>query len=144
MIKYLLIAVFTFVIPLSAETLSPAETQTTTSNPYHIYQSGTPETIKGKVIGINRLHIPGTSIVIIRVTLQTDNGARQVHIGPAKFLDILNFQVNRGDEIEVTGSHVTAGKNSVLFAAEINKEGTLYKLRDKETGAPLIPEDEQK
>lgn len=146
MIKYFLIAVFSFLMPLCAETAAaPAATEQTTPNPYQIYQSGKPETIKGKVISINRLHIPGSnSIVIIRATIQTDKGFRQVHLGPEKFLEKLNLKVNRGDEIEVTGSHVSAGKNSVIFAAEINKDGTVFKLRDKETGEPLIPVDEQK
>lgn len=108
------------------------------------YQSGKQETVKGTVLDVNTTQLPGKEIKLVHLTLQTDKGPVKVRLGPEKFLDKSNLKINKGDAIEVTGSNITVGNRSVVIAAEVNKGGTIVKLRDKATGALLIPGMEDK
>ena len=64
------------------------------------------------------------------LTLDTDAGTFDVHVGPSAFLAEKGFALAMGDQIEVTGSKVKYGAADALIAREVKKGGKVLTLRD--------------
>jgi hypothetical protein len=64
------------------------------------------------------------------LTLETDVGTADVHVGPSTFLAEKEFVFAKGDQIEVIGSKVKYGDADALIAREIKKDGKVLTLRD--------------
>ncbi len=65
------------------------------------------------------------------VTVKTDAGPTEVHLGPTTFLTKHELSFAKGDKIEVTGSKVKSGDTSFVIAREVKKGDKTVTLRDK-------------
>jgi DNA/RNA endonuclease YhcR with UshA esterase domain len=70
------------------------------------------------------------------LTLKTEAGTFDVHLGPASFLKEEGFSFEKGDEVEVKGSRVAYQKGEAIIAREVKKGDKTLKLRD-EKGYPV-------
>ena len=101
------------------------------------YDPQTVQTITGKVTAVDRLASgKGSASGWRRVTLQTDQEAIPVILGPAWYLEQQKVTVNPGDALEVRGSRITVEERPCLIAAEVKRGGKSLKLRDKD-GLPV-------
>lgn len=64
------------------------------------------------------------------LTLDTDAGAIDVHLGPSTFLADKEFTFAKGDQIEVIGSKIKYQDADALIAREVKKAGKVLTLRD--------------
>jgi hypothetical protein len=71
----------------------------------------------------------------IHLTLKADEGAYDVHVGPASYISAQQFAFAKGDSVEVIGSKTNVGGTEVLIARQITKDGKTLTLRD-ERGFP--------
>ena len=71
-----------------------------------------------------------------QLLVKTDTTTLQVHLGPTAFLDEQKMEIEKGDVLNVTGSHVAAGASKIVLAREIRKGNSVWMLRDV-TGQPL-------
>jgi DNA/RNA endonuclease YhcR with UshA esterase domain len=64
------------------------------------------------------------------LTLDTDAGTFDVHVGPSVFLTEKGFTFAKGDQIEVTGSKVKYEAADALIARVVKKGDKVLTLRD--------------
>lgn len=141
MIKMIYLALFTLLLAQA-----PAVEQQTVehhSKSSLLYKAGTPATITGTVTHFEKIQIPGISMQVELLMVQTDKGLVSVLLGPERSLDQFNMKLDKGQTVEVTGSLLTTGNHSMVIAAEINQNGNIVKLRDKDTGEPILPVPQQ-
>jgi len=69
------------------------------------------------------------------LTVKTDAGTFDVHLGPADFVAGQQFAFAKGDKIEVTGSKVNMQGTDVILAREVKKDGRTLVLRNAQ-GVP--------
>ncbi len=95
------------------------------------YDPKTVTTVSGTVAKVTQQTGPrgwaGTHL-----TLQTKDGALDVHLGPTSFISQQGFQFAEGDQIEVTGSKVTYQNAPAIIAREVKKDGKVLTLRDEQ------------
>ncbi len=72
----------------------------------------------------------------IHLLLKTSATTLDVHLGPKAFLKEKGFSVDKGDQVEVTGSKVTLKSGEALIARKIKKGDTTLILRN-EQGVPM-------
>ncbi len=108
--------------PILAQTKTPAK-----SSP--MYDPATEVTMNGSVEGVNQLKGPG-GWAGTHLTLKSDTGTIDVHLGPSWFLTQNKVSLKKGDQIEVTGSKVKFNNNDALIARELKKDGTTITLRN--------------
>ena len=119
-----LTAVFLMVAawPVLAQTKAPAK-----AGP--MYDPATEVTMNGTVEAVNQLKGPrgwaGTHL-----SLKTDTGTIDVHVGPSWFLTQNKVSLDKGDQIEVTGSKVKFDDKDAVIARELKKDGTTITLRN--------------
>lgn len=70
------------------------------------------------------------------LTLKTDQGTFDVHVGPSSYISSQQFAFAKGDTIEVVGSKMKVNGQDALLARQITKEGKVLSLRN-EQGLPL-------
>ncbi len=100
-----------------------------------MYDVNTVQTVKGEVLNVeNFAGKRGYSGV--HLTLKTDGGEIPVHLGPQWFLDKQSVKIEKGDQIEVTGSKITYKDKPAIIAAEVKKGNDVLTLRDK-SGIPV-------
>ena len=68
--------------------------------------------------------------------IKTDQGSILVHLGPTRYMNQLQMQLNPGDAVEVTGSNVVMRGRTLLLAKEVKACGKTFQLRDDQ-GLPL-------
>jgi hypothetical protein len=110
---------------------SPASAQTPPPKAPE-YDPAAEVTIKGMVESIHESKVltdhPGLHLV-----LKTETETVEVHACPVRFLRELDFTIEKGDALTVTGSRPKAGE--VVVAREITKGQVSLQLRDKK-GTP--------
>lgn len=121
------------VVALSAATMISA--QTTTKAP--VYKVKDEVVVKGKVTAVKT--IPdwmGKDGVNLSVE-SSEASQPHVDVAPAAFLQMLDFPIAEGDELELTGSWSQAGDGSPVFLVhQIKKQKMTLNVRDP-GGAPL-------
>jgi hypothetical protein len=70
------------------------------------------------------------------LTLKTENGMLDVHLGPSRFLAEKQFTFAKGDHLEVTGSKIPYAGGDALVARVVKKGDKTLTLRDS-SGGPL-------
>jgi DNA/RNA endonuclease YhcR with UshA esterase domain len=99
------------------------------------YNPATEVTVRGTVEEIRqvtgRRGWAGTHL-----TLKTDGGSLDVHLGPSNFVAAKKFAISKGDQVEVIGSKVQYQGHDALVAREIKKGNHTLTLRN----AQGIPE----
>lgn len=95
-----------------------------------MYNTATEATFKGTVEDVRqgaRGQMMGTHL-----TVKTDEGTREIALGPAAFIESKGFSFAKGDLVEITGSRVTMGGMEFFIAREVVKDGKTLTLRDKD------------
>jgi hypothetical protein len=69
------------------------------------------------------------------VTLKTDTGSLDVHLGPTDYWKKNGFELAKGDSIEVTGSKIKVDDAEVVLAREVKKGEKTVTLRNAQ-GVP--------
>ena len=72
------------------------------------------------------------------VVVKTDAGNTDVALGPSKFLKDKGLELNKGDQVEVTGVKATMRRGDIFITRQITVAGTTVNLRD-EKGRPAWP-----
>jgi hypothetical protein len=93
------------------------------------YNPATETTVKGTVEDVQQLSGKGGGGTGTHLTLKTDAGTLDVHVGPTSFLTAQQVSFAKGDQIEVTGSKVNT---DTLIAREIKRGDKVLTLRDKQ------------
>jgi DNA/RNA endonuclease YhcR with UshA esterase domain len=93
------------------------------------YNPSTETTVKGTVEQVKtvtgRHGWNGTHL-----TLKTEDKTFDVHLGPSSFLKEKDFNLEKGDQIQVTGSTAEVGGTEALIAREVKKGDKTLVLRD--------------
>jgi hypothetical protein len=95
------------------------------------YNQGTETTVEGTILSVNP-QAPGG----MHVTLDTDRGQYDVHLGPQWYLDQQQVSLNPGDRIQVTGSEQMIGGQPSVIARQVTENGNTVTLRTA-SGIPL-------
>lgn len=101
-----------------------------------LYNPSTVETVTGKVVAVSKMTPMKGMGPGIHLDLQTQKETLSVHLGPAWYLERQDTRVEKGDQLEVTGSLVTVGGKAALIASEVKKNDQVLKLRDA-NGVPV-------
>jgi hypothetical protein len=101
-----------------------------------MYNPKSVEKISGEVLDLTRITPMGGMSQGMHLTLKTDKGSVEVHLGPAWYLERQDVAIAPGDRLEIKGSRVRMGQRDVLIAAEIKKGNQILRLRDA-TGYPI-------
>ena len=99
------------------------------------YNPATEVTVRGTVEDVSQV-TRGRSWGGTHLTLKTDQGTLDVHLGPTNFLEAKKFSVAKGDQVEVVGSKVQIQGTDALIAREITKGDQKLTLRDAQ-GIPV-------
>jgi hypothetical protein len=91
------------------------------------------ETLSGKIAEVRR--VPGPRSAGIHLDLESGGKVVDVHLGPAWFVEEQSPKLQKGDEVEVTGSRVQLGGAQALIARSVKKGAEVLTLRDA-TGTP--------
>lgn len=97
------------------------------------YDFATETTLKGTVEEVRLIPGPNEGT---HVMLKTASETVLVHIAPPEFLKEFEFPVNKGDQLQVTGSKLMIDGQEEVLAKEITKENNSFTLRDKK-GVPV-------
>ncbi len=94
------------------------------------YDPKTEVTVKGTVEEVKEYPSPGGRRTGQHVTLKTDSGSLDVHLGPTDYWKKNGFELAKGDSIEVTGSKSKVDDTEVLLAREVKKGEKTVTLRN--------------
>lgn len=119
------------VVPYSFSQMGPGAGQRTRARNY---DPATEVTVKGTVEDVT--HPAHGSQTGTHLTLKSDAGSYQVHVGPTSYVSSQQFTFAKGDTIEVIGSKTKIGGQEVLLARQITKEGKVLTLRNPQ-GIPM-------
>jgi hypothetical protein len=72
------------------------------------------------------------------LVVKTDAGNTDVALGPTKFLKDQGLELNKGDQVEVTGVKTTMRRGDIFITRQITIAGKTINLRD-EKGLPAWP-----
>ncbi len=102
---------------------------------YH-YNVKTVETVSGTVSGVEIMSLgyPHANKTSMYLTLESDNGTFEVHLGPEEFVKE-RIKIKKGDAVTVEGSRMSA-KREIIFAKSVTRGDEMVKLRSDE-GVPL-------
>jgi len=111
------------VLPLAAVQMRRSSSGTRNYNPKtEIRVTGTVEQVK-QVVGRHGWN--GTHL-----TLKTESGTLDVHVGPESYIASQGFSFAAGDKVEVLGSKVTVSGSEALIASEVKKADKTLVLRN--------------
>lgn len=92
-------------------------------------------TVNGTVEGV--MHPTGQKgIAGTHLTLKSDQGTFDVHVGPSSYISAQQFAFAKGDTVEVIGSKVKVEGQEAILARQITKDNKVLTLRN-EQGFPL-------
>jgi len=101
------------------------------SNARRLYDPSTEITLKGTIARVTEISGRGAWNGT-HLTLQTDNRAYDVHLGPSDYVSNSGFKFSTGDQIEVTGSKLQNGGVEMIVAREIKKGDKVLTLRNRQ------------
>jgi sporulation protein YlmC with PRC-barrel domain len=101
-----------------------------------LFDSGTRETITGKVTSVDHFTMNNMAE---GVQLRIDANNNQnviVHLGPAWFIDHQQAEFKSGDQVQVSGSRVNVDGRNVIMAIYVRRSDRVMTLRDSD-GTPV-------
>ncbi|GAB4330787.1 MAG: hypothetical protein Kow0099_01590 [Candidatus Abyssubacteria bacterium] len=101
-----------------------------------MYNPDTVETISGQVLEVEYISPMRGMRQGVHLELKYDDETIPIHLGPRWFIENQEIQIEKGDEITVTGSRVTFNEKPAIIAAEVKKGEDTLVLRDEE-GFPV-------
>lgn len=107
-----------------------------------LFNPGALETLRGKVISVDRFTPFRQMGYGFLVLLQTPSGPIDVHVGPGWYVTQQGFELSPGDEIVVRGSRITFEDKPAIMAIRIQKGQRVLELRG-EDGTPVWMEEEE-
>ena len=66
------------------------------------------------------------------ITVKTENGVLEVHVGPAQFMKDYDIHFTVGDAVTLVGDPVTFDGRKAMLVREIHRGQDRYTLRDKD------------
>ncbi len=99
------------------------------------YDPKTEVTVKGPVEEVKEYSNQGGWHTGQHVTLKTDKGTLDIHLGPTDYWKKHGFTLAKGDSIEVTGSKIKVDGAEVVVAREVKKGEKVVTLRNAQ-GVP--------
>jgi hypothetical protein len=108
-----------------------------------LFDLNTMETIRGKVVSVERfipLRQMGWGLL---VTVSTEKETIAVHVGPGWYLDRQGYQdaIEPGEPLTVRGSRITFNEEPAIIATEVRTKKATIHLRN-EKGVPVWSEEE--
>ena len=100
-----------------------------------MFNPATVETVSGTVDAINKITPMRGMYSGIHLTLKTDKGLVDVHLGPEWYIERQDTKIQKGDALEVKGSRVTISDQPAIIASEVKKGDSVLILRDS-NGVP--------
>ena len=100
------------------------------------YNPGAEITVSGVVKDVTVFYCPVSSSEGTHLIVATDNGTVEVHVAPSRFLSDKQVQFSKGDQVEVTGSHIIFRGHQALIARTIVRGAQTVALR-KADGKPV-------
>lgn len=101
-----------------------------------VFDPNTVETFEAEVTRVDRFVPMAGMTEGIELLVESDGKPINVHLGPSWYLNYQDFNLNKGDQIEVTGSRVETGGMPVVIATQIKTDQWTLNLRT-ETGYPV-------
>ena len=101
-----------------------------------MYNTKTVETIKGKVLSVDKF-IPARGMSHgVHLQVQTQKDIVNVHLGPAWYIQNQDIVIKPEDKIEIKGSKINNAYEPAIIAAEVKKGNMTLVLRS-EDGFPV-------
>lgn len=97
-------------------------------------------TVEGIVLSVERfipLRQMGWGLL---VRLETKTEVVAVHVGPGWFIQDKDFEILRGDRLEVRGSRIIFNEQPAIIATQVKKAGKVLMLRN-DNGVPVWSEE---
>ena len=100
-------------------------------------------TIRGQIVSLGSYGMVGWRVMpgmaVQGLTLKTDQGNKQVYLGPPAYVAKQDFTLRQGDTLEVKGLEVRRQNQTVFLAAKVTRNDQTLTLLDEE-GNPLWQE----
>jgi hypothetical protein len=100
-----------------------------------MYDPNRVRTLQGTVSEIEYLTLRGSIGRGVHLTLQTDSGPVEVHLGPEWYLENQELLIDEGDRVTIIGSLIMLEGDEMMVAATVRKGRDMLELRD-ERGIP--------
>jgi DNA/RNA endonuclease YhcR with UshA esterase domain len=101
------------------------------------YDVATEVTLKGTVVDVSDRDCPVSGGMGFHFNLkQADGQIIEVHVAASKYIKDNDMRLNKGDQIEVTGSKVKFEGVDTVFAREATRGNDTFVFRDK-SGKPV-------
>lgn len=101
-----------------------------------MYNPQTEETIKGKVVSVDRITSNQRMYCGIHLIVQTNKETIPVHLGPEWYLENQDMKIAVKDKVEIVGSRISYEGKPAIVAAEVKMSDKILILRD-EIGIPF-------
>jgi len=101
-----------------------------------IYNPALVETISGDIVSIKDVNFNNGKITGVGMDFKTNGQTIPVYLGPHIYVDLQNFRISAGDNVEVKGVKVLLDGQEAFIAGEVRKGHEVLKLRN-ENGVPL-------
>ncbi len=118
----------------SASTVVSQEKKT--SQPTFKYDSSSQQTVHGPVIDSRDFQCPVSGAIWLHITLKTEAGPIEVHLGPAAFMKQYDIKFRKDDNVTVIGSKIVFEGKPAIVARSVVIGNDTYNFRDS-SGKPL-------
>ncbi len=99
------------------------------------YDTQTVKDFTGVVVGV-REDDQNAALPGIHLSVREDQETYDVYLAPVSFLKLFDVEFAKGDQVQVNGSRVKCGNDTVILAKEVRRGETTVYLRD-ESGKPF-------
>ena len=99
------------------------------------FDPATVKTITGEVTDVSGLQSQ-VGLAPVQIKVRMEKETLPVVLGPSDYLDTQNTKIQKGDQVEVTGSRVIQNNRPMLIATQVKKGDQTLKLREHD-GTPL-------
>ena len=97
-----------------------------------LYDTTTVQTVRGEVTAVENVAAARGTGAGVHVTLKSDSGSVNVHLGPDWYVNKQSVKIGKGDRITVTGSRIVLQGKSLLVAEQVKKGEKTLILRDRQ------------
>jgi sporulation protein YlmC with PRC-barrel domain len=97
-----------------------------------LYKPDQLKTVKGEVEDVAYVAPLEGMAVGTQLTIRAGDAAHQVQLGPLAYLSKKDIRFRPGEKVEVTGSQVKIGGNTLIMAATVKTSDEAIALRDKQ------------
>ena len=102
-----------------------------------VFDPNTIQTFEAEVIQVDLFAPMAEMSEGIEVVVKSEGESINVHLGPSWYLSYQDFDLNKGDQVEVTGSWIETGGMPVVIATQIKTDEWTLSLRNEKEGCPV-------